>query len=572
MKITYTNEVLDHYSGQTNCEAGIYLDGEIVGIVQYVLYDGKLTVSDIFIREEFRRKGFGSRLMKFIKEKNPEYEYKSSMKTELGSKFKHKDVSLTEAKFVYNYIIENYLESDNIGYNVGQYLYHVTPKKNIPQIKKNGFIPKDGISINNKPFKNRLYFATSLIAAYDLSVNFGSYKYNGEYVIFKLKSDCINKGYKEDPLFAHGIYVDYPIPYAYSIDIINVSDLFGKFNENDIEKLYESVGDVLKPKSSEEVQIALKQAYRPKDLKMVLAAAPNLKDYIKTFHMEKKLFDLDPTHPEYRKLEIITPGDTWKYTLFNVTEPAANIILKSLDKFNAPVEKIKVIETRSGLSSNPLIQFMYKLNNLRKIIHNSNSIIDYHYYGDDYAFFGNSDGWNIFVIPPDFINKIYEIKESVENVLKPKSKEEIRGNIKDIINGLNTVNVSEFINELTDDIEFKQQGIDEYNEIQKTIKDTLHLCRLMKSAPANVEFINEEDENYETLLNLFHSFDSQTRNKTPKGPSLFRIFKGKGMTYSVNVETKTVIGHNSDFNSPNVLFFDYPHLMIVIDKWEKSQT
>jgi GNAT superfamily N-acetyltransferase len=97
-KFTYTNEVLDAYSGQINCEAGIYVDSEIVGIVQYVLFDNKLTVSDIFVRKEFRRMGYGSRLIKYIKQENPEYKYKPSLKTDLGAAFKHKDVSLIETQ------------------------------------------------------------------------------------------------------------------------------------------------------------------------------------------------------------------------------------------------------------------------------------------------------------------------------------------------------------------------------------------------------------------------------------------------------------------------------------------
>jgi len=136
------------------------------------------------------------------------------------------------------FVNENYLPSDAIGYNIGEYLYHITTKRNVAQIKKNGFIPKDGVAINNKPFKNRLYFATSLIAAYDLSVNCGSYKDNEEYAICKVKSDCVNGGYEEDPLFVHGIYVDYPIPNTCIVSVINASDLFNKFNDDDIENLY----------------------------------------------------------------------------------------------------------------------------------------------------------------------------------------------------------------------------------------------------------------------------------------------------------------------------------------------
>lgn len=132
----------------------------------------------------------------------------------------------------------NYLKSDAIRYNIGEYLYHISPKRNLTEIKKNGFIPKNGIAINGKPFKNRIYFATSLIAAYDLSVNFGSYKDNENYIIFKVKSNCVDNGYEKDPLFVHGIYVNYPISNKYIVDIIDADDLFTKFNDEDIENLY----------------------------------------------------------------------------------------------------------------------------------------------------------------------------------------------------------------------------------------------------------------------------------------------------------------------------------------------
>lgn len=103
-KITYYNGSTDAYSGQVNMEAAIYVDGQIVGAAEYVLYDGELTISDIQIRPEWRRKGMGSRLMKYIKQENPDYKYVPSLKTELGSEFVHKDLPLDEkhiAKFVY---------------------------------------------------------------------------------------------------------------------------------------------------------------------------------------------------------------------------------------------------------------------------------------------------------------------------------------------------------------------------------------------------------------------------------------------------------------------------------------
>lgn len=149
---------------------------------------------------------------------------------------------MTSDKFIktslQEFLNENYLKSDAIGYSVGEYIYHVSPKKNLSSIKKYGFMPKDGVSINGKEFENRLYFATSLIAAYDISVNFSSYKDYDGYVIFKLKSECLSNGYEEDNLFVHGIYVDYPISDKYIVEIIDTDDLFDKYDGDDLDGLY----------------------------------------------------------------------------------------------------------------------------------------------------------------------------------------------------------------------------------------------------------------------------------------------------------------------------------------------
>ena len=91
-KITYSEECTASYSGQTNMTALVYVNNEPVGGVDYVLYGNELTVSDIIVKPEWRRKGFGSRLMYYIRLKNPEYKYVPSMKTDLGSKFKAKKV------------------------------------------------------------------------------------------------------------------------------------------------------------------------------------------------------------------------------------------------------------------------------------------------------------------------------------------------------------------------------------------------------------------------------------------------------------------------------------------------
>jgi hypothetical protein len=135
--------------------------------------------------------------------------------------------------------IYEYLENDASNYKIKDYIYHITTLEKYTQILKNRYlIPQNGISINNKKYNNRLYFTTSLIAAYDLSVNFNSYRDIEYNIILKLPSNIINN-YNIDPLFKHGIYIDYKISVDNIIDIIYTDDLFNQFNDEDIELLYE---------------------------------------------------------------------------------------------------------------------------------------------------------------------------------------------------------------------------------------------------------------------------------------------------------------------------------------------
>jgi ribosomal protein S18 acetylase RimI-like enzyme len=91
-EITYTHEHVDSYDGQNNYEIGMYMDDDIIGVVEYTTYEGELTISNIIVRPEYRRRGVASRLVKMMKDKHPEYTYVPSMKTDDGAKFKHNDV------------------------------------------------------------------------------------------------------------------------------------------------------------------------------------------------------------------------------------------------------------------------------------------------------------------------------------------------------------------------------------------------------------------------------------------------------------------------------------------------
>jgi len=90
--IDYRFEHIASYSGQDNYELGMYIDDEIMGMIEYVLFEGKISISVIVVKPKFRRKGFGSRMVQAMKNNHPEYEYEESMKTDLGAKFKHKKI------------------------------------------------------------------------------------------------------------------------------------------------------------------------------------------------------------------------------------------------------------------------------------------------------------------------------------------------------------------------------------------------------------------------------------------------------------------------------------------------
>lgn len=95
-EISFEQEHLDHYDGQDNYELGVYENGEVIGYVDYTIFQNEITVSDILVHPKRRREGFGSMLIKKMKQLHPESTYKPSLKTDLGSKFIHKDVKLNE--------------------------------------------------------------------------------------------------------------------------------------------------------------------------------------------------------------------------------------------------------------------------------------------------------------------------------------------------------------------------------------------------------------------------------------------------------------------------------------------
>lgn len=89
-KVNYEIEHMGSVYNRDSYELGMYIDGNIVGMVQYVIFEGELTVSNIIVPPKYRRLGYGSMMMQYLKEYHPEAKYKPSFKTDDGMKFNHK--------------------------------------------------------------------------------------------------------------------------------------------------------------------------------------------------------------------------------------------------------------------------------------------------------------------------------------------------------------------------------------------------------------------------------------------------------------------------------------------------
>jgi GNAT superfamily N-acetyltransferase len=88
--LEYRIEHMGYHHGQDDYELGVYLNDDILGMVQYTIYDGELTVRDIIVLPKYRRLGIGSKMMQYVKQQHPDAKYVPSMMTDLGVKFKHK--------------------------------------------------------------------------------------------------------------------------------------------------------------------------------------------------------------------------------------------------------------------------------------------------------------------------------------------------------------------------------------------------------------------------------------------------------------------------------------------------
>jgi len=440
MKITYSNEVLNAYSGQINCEAGIFVDGEIVGVAQYVLYDDELTISDIFVRPAFRRQGFGSRLMKYIQQENPDYHYKPSLKTELGAKFVHKEIGLDEG----------------------------------------------------------------------------------------------------------------------------MSDI-----------LKESLKDVLKPKDPQSIMSHFKQKYNFNVLQTEFLTYPYLDEYFKDFYFEKDLYVKNTKWSKYA-----TQGADYlqsrslprDYQTIDITKEAKETIIQSTKniKTKKPLKALQFNWANFG-DLDSLRRFFNDMN-IKNGVNGDNPLwkhmgdndaFKWIYEGKEYSYLGNSDGFALFIVPDDFIKKFFGVNESISDILKPKSIEDIKQSVIELVENLEeTQNAAEFID----------QTSDEDGEVCQELED---LCAAMGSDPGNVEFIIEESHGFEEIQKLTNIIDEKSHSQRNSVARAEHPLTYENMSYRVNPVAKLAWGYPTDFNGMNIIFFDYPQLLRSIKKvefaWEKYQ-
>lgn len=561
MKITYSNEVLDAYSGQINCEAGIFVDGEIVGVAQYILYDNELTISDIFVRPEFRRQGFGSRLMKYIQQENPDYHYKPSLKTELGAKFVHKEIGLDEGMI------------DILKGKSHEEAWAQLPWK-----------VKDFWKKLKQDFPNaKFHWSNNKIRIYQEYGVFQIFYHRLAYYIAFTKQhwsgvDVFNIWMRSPENRNDFMVAGHVRSYEeFKKDLMKLDKEFNEDTEDygDVPADYvqESVSDVLKPKDPQSIMSHFKQKYNFNVLQTEFLTYPYLDEYFKDFYFERDLYVKDPKWSKYATPDYLQskslPGG---YQTIDITKEAKETIIESTKniKTKRPLKALQFNWANFG-DLDSLRRFFNDLN-LKNGVRGDNPLwkhfgdndaFKWAYYGEEYSYLGNSDGFALFIVPDDFIKKFFGVNESISDILKPKSIEDIKQSVIELVENLEeTQNVAEFID----------QTIDEDPDVCQELED---LCASMGSDPGNVEFIIEESKGYEEIQKITNIIDEKSNSKRNMIGRAEHPLTYENMSYRINPVAKLAWGYPNDFNGMNIIFFDYPKLLRSIKKvefaWEKYQ-
>jgi GNAT superfamily N-acetyltransferase len=83
------NDCYDSHQGESFCS--IYADdpstGEMVGYIDYSVFEDELDIKYVHVAEPYRRQGLGTRMIEFLKQENPETKIRTGLATDMGAPF-----------------------------------------------------------------------------------------------------------------------------------------------------------------------------------------------------------------------------------------------------------------------------------------------------------------------------------------------------------------------------------------------------------------------------------------------------------------------------------------------------
>jgi len=179
--------------------------------------------------------------------------------------------------------------------------------------------------------------------------------------------------------------------------------------------IYESIKDVLKPKSKEDIKQAIIKKYDYLQLKRELDDLPSLQEFLKNFYIKPRLWLDDPKWIK-RKNEAshVQQNIDGFYGFLDITEETKSKIYDTVKEISSK-KPLKVLSYTPIFASNYKYLFTF-LFNLRFIINENkeeifgdNDAYRWIYSGNDYSHFANSDGSGLFIIPEDFLDKFFNV-------------------------------------------------------------------------------------------------------------------------------------------------------------------
>lgn len=87
--LTFKNEVTDAYFGQLNMLLTAIKNEQPVGQVEYIKYNGEISINHILVLEKFRRKGIATSLLRYLQKKNKDKEIEWGYTTNDGTALKN---------------------------------------------------------------------------------------------------------------------------------------------------------------------------------------------------------------------------------------------------------------------------------------------------------------------------------------------------------------------------------------------------------------------------------------------------------------------------------------------------